>query len=361
MRTRQGGLLKWLRLAGTCISAAALLAMSSPTVAGAASLQTSAKNASAAKRWVIGVSNTVVGNGWREEMICSVKAQALASGQVKKVVISDISGTAADQISAIRTLISDGVNAIVLDPADRTALDSVIQQATSRGIVVVSVDQEVAAPSAYIVENNQVKYGYLGALWLFKTLGGHGNVVELRGAAGAPADLDRQKGFDEALALYPGIKVVRQEFTGWQFATAGQDMLSILNSGVKVDGVWTSGVDYTVVNAFKAAGKPLVPIVGAEDNEFIHQMLTIKGLKGAAVTNPATIGGVGVTVAVRLLDGQKEPHLIQLTPQVWTASADRGILEHYYSPSLPPTYSDEQEVPPYTTYTLGQLHSCKGP
>ena len=33
-------------------------------------------------------------------------------------------------------------------------------------------------------------------------------------------------------------------------------MLDILNSGVKVDGVWTSGIDYTVVNAFKTAGKP---------------------------------------------------------------------------------------------------------
>src|ERR1044072_746413 len=28
------------------------------------------------KMYVIGVSNTLVGNGWREEMICSVKAQA---------------------------------------------------------------------------------------------------------------------------------------------------------------------------------------------------------------------------------------------------------------------------------------------
>jgi ribose transport system substrate-binding protein len=361
MSNGTGRRLRWLRFVGAGMSVAALLVMSSPTVSQAKSLQASAKSAMASRKWVIGVSNTVVGNGWREEMICSVKAQALASGQVKKVVVSDISGTAADQISAIRTLISDGVNAIILDPADRTALDSVIQQATSRGITVVSVDQAVDAPSAYIVENNQVKYGYLGALWLFKTLGGHGNVVEMRGAAGAPADLDRQKGFDEALAHYPGIKVVRQEFTGWQFATAGQDMLSILNSGVKVNGVWTSGVDYTVVNAFKAAGKPLVPIVGAEDNEFIHQMLTMKGLKAAAVTNPATIGGVGVTIAVRLLDGKKEPRLIQLTPQVWTATANRAILEHYYSPSLAPTYSDEQEVPPYTTYTLGQLHSCKGP
>src|SRR5687768_3323569 len=36
--------------------------------------------------FVIGVSNTLAGNGWREEMICSVKAQALASGNVSEVI-----------------------------------------------------------------------------------------------------------------------------------------------------------------------------------------------------------------------------------------------------------------------------------
>ena len=33
---------------------------------------------------VLGVSSTLVGNGWREEMICAVKAQALASGKVSR-------------------------------------------------------------------------------------------------------------------------------------------------------------------------------------------------------------------------------------------------------------------------------------
>ena len=79
----------------------------------------------------------------------------------------------------------------------------------------------------------------------------------MRGIAGVPADTDRHKGFQQALKKYPGIKVVKQTFTGWQFAPGGKQMLDILNSGVQVDGVWTSGIDYTVVNAFKTAGKTL--------------------------------------------------------------------------------------------------------
>ena len=93
---------------------------------------------------------------------------------------------------------------------------------------------------------------------------------------------------------------------GWDFATAGKQILDILNSGVKVDGVWNSGIDYTVINAFKTAGKPLVPIVGADNNEFLHQMLVQHPrARGAAVTNPATIGGAGAAVAIKLLQGRR--------------------------------------------------------
>ena len=83
-------------------------------------------------------------------------------------------------------------------------------------------------------------------------------------------------------------------------------MLDILNSGVEVDGVWTSGIDYTVVNAFKTAGKPYVPVVGADNNLFLKQLRTLHPkFAGAAVTNPATIGGVGASIAIDVLSGKR--------------------------------------------------------
>ena len=49
-------------------------------IAVTAAVTASAKPNKAQAKYVLGVSNTLVGNGWREEMICAVKAQALASG-----------------------------------------------------------------------------------------------------------------------------------------------------------------------------------------------------------------------------------------------------------------------------------------
>ena len=115
----------------------------------------------------------------------------------------------------IRNLISAGANAIIINPSSATALNAVIAQAAARGVKIVSVDQRVTAPQAHNVTNDQVAYGRLGAEWLFKKLGGKGNVVEMRGIAGVPADTDRHTGFKQALKKYPGIKVVKPTFTGW--------------------------------------------------------------------------------------------------------------------------------------------------
>jgi ribose transport system substrate-binding protein len=184
----------------------------------------------------------------------------------------------------------------------------------------------------------------------------------MRGIAGVPADTDRHKGFQQALKAYPGIKVVKQTFTGWSFAPGGKQMLDILNSGVKVDGVWTSGIDYTVVNAFKTAGKPYVPVVGADNNEFLKQLINLNPkFQGAAVTNPAVIGGVGASVAIKLLQGGTAKKWTKLTPEVWDMKTSAKTIKSYYSPKRAPTYSSQLFVKPYTTYTEKQLTSCKGP
>jgi ribose transport system substrate-binding protein len=312
--------------------------------------------------YVLGLSNTLAGNGWRERMVCAFKTQARVSGKVSRVIVSHRNTDTAGQIADIRALISAGVNAIIINPSNPTALKPIAQQAISRGIKVVFVDQYVNAPGAYNATNDQVAYGRLGAQWLFKKLHGRGNVVEMRGIAGAPADTDRHKGFRQALSKYPNIKVVKSVFTGWQFTQGGKQILDILNSGVRVDGVWTSGIDYTVVNAFKTAGKKLVPIVGADNNAFVGQLKKqYPSLQGAAVTNPAVIGGVGVTVALRALQGQSVPRWVKLKPQVWTWPAQKALINRFYSTRISGDTSVQAIVKPWTTYTYAQLRACKGP
>jgi ribose transport system substrate-binding protein len=307
--------------------------------------------------FVIGVSNTLAGNGWREQMICSVKAQALASGKVSKVIAISKNGGPTEQIQDLQNLISQGADAIIVNPSDREKLNPVIQQATQKKIVVVAVDQAVSEPTAYVATNDQVAYGRQGAQWLADKIGGKGNVLYMRGIDGVPADSDRDKGFKEVMAKYPDIKT-KEVFTGWDFTKGGDIAVQELGSG-NYDGVWTSGIDYTVVNAFKTVGKQPVPVVGADNNEFIQQLLD--GTPGAAVTNPAVIGGVGTAIALDVLSGKTVERETLLTPEVWDTTEDKATLEANSFPDRDATFSSAVSVKPYTTYTNDQLFACKGP
>ena len=307
--------------------------------------------------FVIGVSNTLAGNGWREQMICAVKAQALASGKVSKVIAISKNGGPTEQIQDLQNLISQGANAIIVNPSDREKLNPVIQQATQKKIVVVAVDQAVSEPTAYVATNDQVAYGRLGAEWLATKLGGKGNVLYMRGIDGVPADSDRDKGFQEVIGANPDFKV-KEVFTGWDFTKGGDIAVQELGSG-NYDGVWTSGIDYTVVNAFKTVGKEPVPVVGADNNQFIQQLLD--GTPGAAVTNTAVIGGVGTAIALDVLAGKTVERETLLTPEVWDAAADKATLEANSFPDRDATFSSAVSVKPYTTYTNDQLFACKGP
>jgi ribose transport system substrate-binding protein len=316
--------------------------------------------APADEMFTLGVSNTLVGNAWREQMICAIKAEALARGNVDRVVLQNDNTDVAGQIAQIQTLISQGVDAILVNPADRSALDDVIEEAASQGIVVVSIDAPVTAPSAYFVSNNQVEYGEVGARWLFEALGGEGKVAYMRGLDGHPADTDRDDGFQAALAEYPDIEIVYENWTGWDPSTGAQQALDILTT-MDIDGIWTSGIDYSVVEQFSVAGVDYMPVVGADNNAFIEQLINLSGdgLTGAAVSNPPSVGGVGAAVALDILEGEDVPKETLLTPVVLSDTAD---LENVFVSDLTAGWSSYMVIEPYVTYTDAQaVIDCKGP
>jgi ribose transport system substrate-binding protein len=317
-----------------------------------------------AQEYTIGVSNTVQGNGWREEMICAIKAQALASGKVASLNIAHRNTDAAGQLEDIRNLIGAGVDAIVVNPADPSGINPALKEATDAGITVVAVDQAVTEPSAYVISNNQEEYAYLGAKWLFEQIGGKGDVVYMRGAAGASADSDRDKGFKRALAEFPDVKVVHEVFTGWQQDQGKQQILDFIATGVPFDGIWTSGIDNVIVDALVESGSEMVPVVGADNAGFVGQLNTVDGLVGAAVTNPGSIGGAGVTLAVQILDGQKPAEqTVLVQPELWENVTEEGKakLAAAADPALDPEWPVSISIPDWTTYTKEQIIACKGP
>ena len=371
-------------VAAGCTSAATTAPTAAPASAEAPSAAppSEAAPSAAAAAYTIGYSNGgAVGNGFREEQVCTAKAEvkALGTDKISGITVIHRNTDAAGQLSDLRTLISQKVNAIVFNPNDPDALNPALAEAHAAGIVTVSVDAYVTDPDTWNLYNNQVKYAQIGAEWLFKQMGGKGTVWYTRGLAGHPADSDRDIGFSIALKEYPDIKVQNPggTFTGWDPATATQITNDEIASGGydQIQGIWASGMGKQIVDAIKSANKKYVPIVDADIGGFVAQLLDptgFPGLVGAAVTNTASVGGAGVSLAYKLLTGETvqqtagagRPNTILLDPQILDNTTDQGKtdLQKWVSvPNMDPLWPLSLSIPGFTDYDPNTVPaSCNG-
>lgn len=333
--------------------------------------------------YTIGYSNGGgVGNGFREEQVCTAKAEAAALGAdkiVSPLTIIHRDTDATGQLADLRTLIAGNPDALVFNPNNNDALNPALAEAHAKGIVTVSVDTFVTDPNTWNLYNNQIKYAELGARWLFEQLNGQGTVWYTRGFAGHSADSDRDIGFNNVLKEFPGITIANPggTFTQWDPAIATQITNDFIASGGydTIDGIWASGMGTQIIDAIKAANKPFVPIADADIGGFVKQLLNptdYPGLVGAAVTNTAAVGGAGVNLAYKLLSGQTveqsvgagRPNTILLDPVILDNTTDQGKtdLQGWISvPGMDPFWPLGLEVPGYTTYDPNTVpSSCTG-
>ena len=98
--------------------------------------------------------------------------------------------------------------AFLISVADAAVLQPGINAAVDAGIPVITVDSDAAGSRRlYFIGTNNLEAGRLGGRRVVEKLGGKGNVVFFT-IAGQPNTEERLKGFKDAFAARPGIKIV---------------------------------------------------------------------------------------------------------------------------------------------------------
>jgi ribose transport system substrate-binding protein len=300
-----------------------------------------------AKPFRIAVSNSYIGNEWRVEMINFMQAYATKNLKDKAVLTVNNSGTDAQkQIQVISDMISDGVDAIMINPASDTALDGIIEEACKQKIVVVSFDQGVTAPCAYNIGVDYVKLGEIHAQWMADTLGGKGNVVVNRGVSGFPADKNLYKGTRNVLDKYPNIKIVAEVYGKWDNAVSQQELTKVLTANPNIDGVLNQYGTYGALQALINLNHPFMPMTGQGENGWRIAMLADKdkGLKGVSAGDPSVIGAYALKVTFDILEGKgpKEKNTAVEAPIVTTKDLKAGVNVF---PDLSPTLDADTDIP----------------
>jgi ribose transport system substrate-binding protein len=282
---------------------------------------------------------------------------------VSKVLVTNSGQNVATQVAAIRDYISEGVNAILIDPASTVGYNQVIQEALSRGIKVVVTDQDINDSAPWQIETYQYAIGVKGMNWLAAQMHGHGNLVVVQGEIGSPGNTDRENGLLSVLKKYPNIHVVASVAGDWDDATAHTVLASALAAHPNVGGVWLSG---GTPGAILAMGShPTIPFVAEDDGTpYLKWMVKYAKTEHAAVfTNPPSIGAAGFNEAVGLLRGFTYSNKsIQLTPYLYSNQTADGLkyIEAHENLPLPASAPTGWSIPGYTHYTFGAMHSCLG-
>lgn len=211
---------------------------------------------------VLGFSQVGAESGWRTANTKSIQDAATAAGYELK--FSDAQGKQEKQIEAIRSFITQKVDVIAFSPVVTSGWDAVLKEAKDADIPVILTDRAVDSQDKSLYKtflgSDFVKEGKEAGDWLVKQYEGKTdpvNVVELQGTVGAAPAIDRQKGFADAIAANPNIKIVKSQSGNFTRAEGKTVMEGILQSTPKIDVLYAHNDDMGLgaIEAIEAAGK----------------------------------------------------------------------------------------------------------
>ena len=263
--------------------------------------------------FTIGISNPFISSEYRTQMIdelIETNAEYMEMGLTTELVIYSEDTDVAGQIQQIENLMNQNVDAILVNPGDAVALNTILEEAVEAGIVVISIDQEIEAAGVVNVGHNQKEWANISAEWFAEKLQ-EGDVVLIEGFIGHPANAYRMEGVYEAFEDYPGINVLASESGSWDEATGQQVMADFLAAYPDLDGYWTQdGMAIGALEAVLAVEPETLPQgVGEGRVKFLKlwkEALEIyPDAEFIAVSNAPGVASSGLRIAVELLQGHE--------------------------------------------------------
>ncbi len=278
----------------------------------------------APKKLVVGFSQIGAESGWRDAETASVKATAAARGIDLK--FSDAQGKQENQIKAIKSFIAQKVGGIILAPVVETGWESVLMEAKKAGIPVVLVDRgiKVTDPSLYttLISSDFIYEGQKAAEWLAKATNGKATIVELQGTTGASAATDRKKGFEQGIAKFPNMKVIKSQTGDFNRAGGKQVMEAFLKSdGDKITAVYAHNDDMALgaIQAIEEYGKKPgkdILVVSIDGVKSAFEAMVAGKLNVTIECNPL-LGPLAFDSIARAIAGETLPKWIQQVDNVF--------------------------------------------
>ena len=235
-----------------------------------------------------------------------------------------------EQIALIDQAVNERPDAIALVPVHPTAINASIRKINAAGIPLVGyVNRLTAGECVTYVGSEDYPLAVSIATHLFDKLDGHGDVVIVEGPADSVTSIERVRGFRDAAAKYPGVRIVGSCTGDYQREPARIAMAKLLVSTPRIDGVLAANdiMGIGAIDALEAAGQE-VPLVGV--NAIPQAITAIKNGRMLATVDfdAMKMGCVATEAAIRHLRGERVPKEILLPVEI----VDRSNCERWDRP-----------------------------
>ncbi|MEU6552181.1 substrate-binding domain-containing protein [Streptomyces sp. NPDC046915] len=245
------------RRASLAVTAAVATVAALTSCSAHAPSSTSAGSDSGKKQFVVGYSQSNNAEPYRAQLNAQLEYFVKKYPDLKLLPITDAHQDSATQVSQVQNFVQQKVDVLILSPNEPAPLTAAVQQACTAHIPVIVLDRTVNTDCyTSFIGGDNYKIGKLAGEAAVQALPHGGNVAELQGALSAQPQIDRDKGFRDAIAGHH-INITHHQEAKWLKANATTITQRWLSQDKKIDLIYGENDDMALgaVLAARGAGR----------------------------------------------------------------------------------------------------------
>jgi ribose transport system substrate-binding protein len=258
------------------------------------------------KKLKVGLAMNTLNNPFFVAVKEGAEAQAKELGI--DLVVTDAQNNPGQQLADVENLLQQNLDVLIIDPADSDAIVEGVKKANDAKVPVFTIDRQSNGGEVVThIGFDAIKSGNIAGEFLAKALNGKGNIVEIQGIMGTNVARDRSKGFNEALAKYPDMKIIARQAADFDRGKALSVMENILQANPVIDGVYAANDEMALgaLAAIEAAGRlDQITVIGCDAVDPALDAIRQGKLEATIAEPPFFLGKEAVQTAVTISKGE---------------------------------------------------------
>ncbi|AOL25723.1 ribose ABC transporter substrate-binding protein RbsB [Bacillus subtilis] len=255
------------------------------------------------KEFTIGLSVSTLNNPFFVSLKKGIEKEA--EKREMKVIIVDAQNDSSKQTSDVEDLIQQGVDALLINPTDSSAISTAVESANAVGVPVVTIDRSAEQGKVEtLVASDNVKGGEMAAAFIADKLGKGAKVAELEGVPGASATRERGSGFHNIADQK--LQVVTKQSADFDRTKGLTVMENLLQGHPDIQAVFAHNDEMALgaLEAINSSGKDIL-VIGFDGNKDALASIKDGKLSATVAQQPELIGKLATEAADDILHGKK--------------------------------------------------------